>query len=880
MSYPFRSNLVNILHNDLDVIRNEKSIKLDGIVSDEANSSEFIEIIIEFVKSLRPQVDIERLSLQDNRIAELPRIFFHTFKNLKYLNLHNNNITTLPDDFGLLEKLEVLDLSSNSLLLLSSSTLNLKRLTVLSLKNNRLKYLPPALGELQNLSLLETSENPLLLPSAEFIKSLQKSNDSDWVMELKAYIRDISSVLEGKINDLTEDITEDNNRYTPNPIARSKSVSETRSKSSKAARRMGLIIKKSEESSGNLSTEELDKTNKFEPEYSSTLLPKSASAAETSFNIVSPPPPIPPISTITTTTPSTAPTSRPISPTNHLNTAQSSNPNLLSTRPSSRNRSRSNTLKEIDRILDKNENVDTEHKSGAYFRRLSTLQEVPNDEFLTSSRTPSMSTASSTSHSTTTRRENTGFKRNILKDQQITEEDGQAPQNVSHERTLSGNSLPKVSSSNKRSLMDSSDIIKVSRKVLFSFSELHSSVRRFTGFCVDKKVTMKMVSFLYTTKSNIDSLVENLEIMEESGNNMDHILDSLSSSISSFKSIMVLLSENFSKFVVKIDVCFIRMLYLTLYGSFNELLNAYNILSQTKAAQPNFMTNSSEAKQKAANINDFDEMDEKLYKSIEIATKNAEEVFTELGNVVTKSASNVALNSSIRSKVKDLSSVCLISMDITKRLKIKLITINNNPSQPTRKSFWDDINLFLKAIIQTFSAVKAIMKDLPALNEIRAAMATLTKSTKDVTIMLDVSSYRSMSSESSNSSNQPSQLISVPSSSNLFTPFSAFPSQQSYNLPLVNPAQGNGNLNPARSHMGSNAFNIHLENSANESSPLASPPINSVDIGNPGPFTAPVNSSAQYFERNGMNPFDGLIMAVNSSEREREKELNAKKYEY
>lgn len=82
---------------------------------------------------------------------------------------------------------------------------------------------------------------------------------------------------------------------------------------------------------------------------------------------------------------------------------------------------------------------------------------------------------------------------------------------------------------------------------------------------------MKMVSFLYSTKSNINSLVENLELMEESGNNSEQIAQALHSCIGSFRSIMKLLHENISVFVTNIDVCFIRMVYLSLYGSFNEL---------------------------------------------------------------------------------------------------------------------------------------------------------------------------------------------------------------------------------------------------------------------------------------------------------------------
>lgn len=503
-------------------------------------------------------------------------------------------------------------------------------------------------------------------------------------------------------------------------------------------------------------------------------------------------------------------------------------------------------------------------------------------------------------------------------------------------------------------------LVKVSRKVLFSFSELHSSIRRFTGFCIDKKITIKMVTLLYTTKSNIDSLVENLELMEDKGGNSEQITSCLRVSIASFKQIMTLLSENFATFVAKIDVCFIRMLYLTVYGSFNELLNAHKLLTApvvqnssrtlsflastpanlgsnmsaplSKATSSSDLTkldtflllntsngqstldpkhgkqlhgflNSSNAaaithNTSSTNIgnvsshtfSDTDEVDEKLYNAIDIATTNAQVVFVELTKAISKSALASAnllqISSSVAAKVKELTGVCITSIEASKRLKTKLITIRNNPSHTTKIIFWEDVNLFLKAIIQTFSSVKAVMKDLPILNEIRASMATLTKATKEVTILIEVSSYKSMSTEFNNSSQQlntpaavgaPPLLNSIPSVSNIFAPLSAFPSQQQPTRAqsLTNLAQQQ-HYPHGQQNITQPPIKTPLTASLGPAAQLILPALNG-DGGSPrlttgqltpsgfssfqlGSVTAP-QSTGQFYAKNGMNPFDGLILA-------------------
>ncbi|EGV64864.1 hypothetical protein CANTEDRAFT_103514 [Yamadazyma tenuis ATCC 10573] len=840
MSLPLlsgRSAVFDFVSDQHEVLKQKRSLKLNSLKTHLPNLSlsDIFEYLYQYINSYDPPLEIESISLAANGLESFPLNFKLLTKNLSYLDLHNNNFSELPQDIYDLTQLEFLDLSSNRLFHLSRSRMGqMVNLKLLSLQNNKFRYLPPVLGSLPSLNLIEISDNPLVQPSLEMIQRLQKqSSEHEWVSQLKSYLISNAAAIESKIYDTPQPAP----RSTPSAstvstsstpqASRSKNISETKTRASKAARRMGLIIKKPDEISSNQSDDSRD-TDQID--FASPLtFPNSSSSIDSSFNLVSPPPAVgtTTVSTLATASNSDGGDSPPATPT------ISAPPS----RPTARPRSRSNTLLEIDRMLENSDGVDTEHKSGAYFRRLSTLAEVPVDQNLPYRFHQTHSSISNGSNPSS--RNGSPF----------------------------GSSLSDLSPSKparKYSESDTNSLIGVSRKVLFAFSELHSSVRRFSGFCSDKKVTIKMVSFLYSAKANIDTLVENLELMEENSNNLDKIFESLNTCIQSFKSIMGLLSDNFASFVNKIDICFIRMLYLTVYGSFNEILNAYKILVpsasfrvQDKPKMGLSINTTSESS---------DEVDAKLYESIEIATSKAQDVYGELTRAISKSAiasansnsdsssSEGAIGPQVAVKVKELTSVCVSSIDIIKRIKTKLITIRNDPNYSTKKLFWDDINLFLKAIIQTFSAVKNLMKDLPILNEIRSSMSTLTKSTKDVTILLEASSYKSISNDYNGSGvgPHPPPLSAIPSVSNIFTPLSAHPTVSSSHTNLPQ-AQGPPQM---QSH-----------------STLAASPILTPSMSMEGPH--PSQSTGQYYASNGMNPFDGLIMVNSERQSERERERHA-----
>ncbi|XP_051835981.1 E3 ubiquitin-protein ligase LRSAM1 isoform X2 [Antechinus flavipes] len=78
---------------------------------------------------------------------------------IKVLDLHDNQLTALPDALGQLASLQVLNVEKNQLKCLPQSIGDLAQLQTLNVKDNKLKDLPDTLGELRSLRTLDISEN-------------------------------------------------------------------------------------------------------------------------------------------------------------------------------------------------------------------------------------------------------------------------------------------------------------------------------------------------------------------------------------------------------------------------------------------------------------------------------------------------------------------------------------------------------------------------------------------------------------------------------------------------------------------------------------------------------------------------------------------------
>ncbi|CAB3221902.1 unnamed protein product [Arctia plantaginis] len=138
---------------------------------------------------------LETLLVQSNRVTELPRQLFmcHGLKyldlsdnevstlpaaisslvNLQHLNISRNTLTCLPETMKALKYLAFLDLSVNPLEKLPDAITNLTALQELYLNDTYLEYLPGNFGRLANLKILELRDNYLMI----LPKSLSRSTE-------------------------------------------------------------------------------------------------------------------------------------------------------------------------------------------------------------------------------------------------------------------------------------------------------------------------------------------------------------------------------------------------------------------------------------------------------------------------------------------------------------------------------------------------------------------------------------------------------------------------------------------------------------------------------------------------------------------------------
>ncbi|XP_013885824.1 E3 ubiquitin-protein ligase LRSAM1 [Austrofundulus limnaeus] len=85
-----------------------------------------------------------------------------SLSTLKVLDLHDNKLTSLPEDLGKLTGLQILNLEKNRLKVLPESIGSLQLLQTLNLKGNCLTELPASVGSLSSLRTLDLSDNKIL----------------------------------------------------------------------------------------------------------------------------------------------------------------------------------------------------------------------------------------------------------------------------------------------------------------------------------------------------------------------------------------------------------------------------------------------------------------------------------------------------------------------------------------------------------------------------------------------------------------------------------------------------------------------------------------------------------------------------------------------
>lgn len=132
-----------------------------------------------------------KLDLSNNNLKTIPESLTARLLNLVELDLHSNQLTSLPNSIGCLSKLQVLNVSANLLKILPKSVEDCKCLEELDANFNRLETISETMGfELINLKKLSLNSNKLtFLP--------QSTSHITTLCVLDVHLNNLQSLPEG-----------------------------------------------------------------------------------------------------------------------------------------------------------------------------------------------------------------------------------------------------------------------------------------------------------------------------------------------------------------------------------------------------------------------------------------------------------------------------------------------------------------------------------------------------------------------------------------------------------------------------------------------------------------------------------------------------------
>ena len=152
-SINFFNNNKNSNYNNYSTIKCYKS--LPSIITLEAKSINIIKIHKTIFFNLSNLINID---LRDNKLLKISNNF-KLFKNLKTLKLDLNQISFIPSFIGELNQLETFTISANQITYIPTSIQNLTSLKIFNFSNNKIERLPIEFGQLVALQTLYMDGN-------------------------------------------------------------------------------------------------------------------------------------------------------------------------------------------------------------------------------------------------------------------------------------------------------------------------------------------------------------------------------------------------------------------------------------------------------------------------------------------------------------------------------------------------------------------------------------------------------------------------------------------------------------------------------------------------------------------------------------------------
>lgn len=691
-----------------------------------------------------------RLALGHNQLSTLPTALV-SLERLRYLNVRSNVFREFPEVLCNLPSLEILDISRNKIRTLPRNIGNLINLKVLSISKNRIEVLPAYIGDMSELRILKVDHNPVVFPPAE-ITSHEGGEDSmdAWLANLKGYLRSHQVGLERKVEESDAITTDDEGGETDfNTISKSGPSDQGSSRaqhSSSSSISAGVPVQKSsrrqppppiptKNSHRNfayhgVNSKSVSGMRSFQP-----MTPNTAEMERSRSN-----------------SESERPFRRPV--------AMQRNRTGLGTLLEDRVRhSRGYSHDYVQETSEAETNLrspaEVQQNSRAYFRRLSSLPQSKRTS-LNSAKVVEASRGMlfSLSQIHMAIRQYVTF----CADPDLTGTINRVLYNANaHVGTLvdaleAHESRPEGA--------EATPVIEACRACVGAFRHviniLHNRIRGLTSQA-DVRYTRTLLLLLFGASAEIQNSWNCLNPVpaptpQVSANSVAAMLTVTPAILTrSIAPPTTRLKSNSTASVTPYSMHkpneSIVMPNSATIPAANGIISSSSSSTNTNDINNNTVTTST-ALTNAENDQSVD-TDEQLYDKISQATSATLSLLSLLGDAVSKSAlasaqgpatpGAVALGTNM--KLRDLATNSLAAGEVTRRLKNKLQSVSMLQDALEKRKFWEDTNAFVKAVINVAALAKSISSEYPFSKAILASLSTVTRSTKELTILLSVSSF-------------------------------------------------------------------------------------------------------------------------------------------
>lgn len=208
-------------------------------------------------KNLKNRLKDDTLDLSLCDLDEVPVQEIAIVKRATHLDLSNNLLVTLPNNFIILKQITKLDLSKNMLIEIPENFGEMTQLKYLDLYANQISRLPLSLSELKNLRWLDLKENPLTPAVASVAGPCSNASDCrNCARNVVEYLSNVKlSIEEEKLRRMSA-ISSGNNKEVTNKDG------EPIKKESKKKKKKKSMDKEGEKNSNKNLSEEQSQTSK------------------------------------------------------------------------------------------------------------------------------------------------------------------------------------------------------------------------------------------------------------------------------------------------------------------------------------------------------------------------------------------------------------------------------------------------------------------------------------------------------------------------------------------------------------------------------------------------------------------------------------------